>query len=307
MRRGLRRVVAATMRAFTLLEVMVAFTILGLALVAVADLNAGSVKMHMYAKQLAAATLLARGKVLDTEQKLLADGPPTDDQQLDGDFSDEGFPSYKWHTEIVRPKTENMSTQQLMDLIMGALGMGGPGGSNSGSSDPNAAGGGGLMGMLGSLFGGGMPGSPGSSGGSPAAAGLSAGMGGLIQGAVNTQIQTFIDSIGKMLREVRVTVYWPNGDETEKFTVVTHMVLMGAGADVNSAERSTTAAAGMTAGGANTPPGMPGAGMPGMPGMPGAMGMPGMPPIPGGATPGMPANLAPGNLGNMIQIRPPIH
>src|SRR5207245_3310359 len=92
--------------------------------VALANLNVGAVRMNAYAKQLSAATLLARGKMLDVEQKMLADGPPTDDTQLDGDFTDEGFPSFKWRAEIVRPKTENLSTQQILNLLLGGMGGG---------------------------------------------------------------------------------------------------------------------------------------------------------------------------------------
>jgi len=254
---------------FTLLEVLVAFAILGLALVALADLNGGAIRMHSYAKQLSSATLLSRGKMLEVEQKLLADGPPADDTIYDGDFSDEGFPSFKWQAEIVRPRTENLSTQQIMGLLMG------------GGSDPNASSNSGPGGLLGSLFGA-VPKDPNAASATPANPTTSSAgaMGGLVQSAMQMQAQTFIDSIGKMLREVRVTVTWPNGDEMEKLTVVTHLVLTGAGADVSSAERSTTAAAGAT-------PGANGSTQLGQ----------------GGLTPGTAPNL--GNLGTGLSMPPP--
>jgi general secretion pathway protein I len=275
-------------RGFTLLEVIVALAVLGLALVAVADLNGGAIKMHIYAKELSAATLLARGKMLDVEQKLLADGPPADDTVLDGDFSDDGFPSYKWRAEIIRPKTENMSPQQIVGLLTGGLGMGGA--SSSGSSSDSSGGMGGLLGSLGALFGGGTQNSSTSSSTSnnPTSS-MSGGMGGLLQGAMNMQAQTFIDSIGKMLREVKVTITWPDGDSTQTLTVVTHMVMMGAGADVNSAERADTAAAGV--------PSLPNGTQ-----LPGALG--GSPlsnPLNGMGIQGAGTGLLPPSLGNLMQ------
>ena len=57
-------------RGFTLLEVVVALAILGLALLAIFDLNAGAVASHAYAKRLTIATMLARSKMTDIEQEL---------------------------------------------------------------------------------------------------------------------------------------------------------------------------------------------------------------------------------------------
>ena len=42
--------------------------------------------------------------------------------------------------------------------------------------------------------------------------------------------QMMVSQITKMLREVRLTVTWPNGKATETFTVVEHIVSMGTSA-----------------------------------------------------------------------------
>ncbi len=60
---------------------------------------------HVYAKKLTVATLLARSKMTDLEQKLYDKGFNADDDEDAGDFSDDGWPSYKWRAKIIAPKT----------------------------------------------------------------------------------------------------------------------------------------------------------------------------------------------------------
>ncbi|MEM1026070.1 MAG: prepilin-type N-terminal cleavage/methylation domain-containing protein [Myxococcota bacterium] len=89
-------------RGFTLLEVMIALSILALSLTVVAGINANSFQSSNYARGLTVATLLARSKMLDVELKLQEDGFAQGDSEEDGDFSDEGHPSVDW-TVYVRP------------------------------------------------------------------------------------------------------------------------------------------------------------------------------------------------------------
>ncbi len=85
---------------FTLLEVIVSMAILGLALMAIFDLNAGAVAMHAYTKKLTVASLLARSKMIDIEQDLYDKGFNNDDEEKSGDFSDEGWSSFKWREQL---------------------------------------------------------------------------------------------------------------------------------------------------------------------------------------------------------------
>lgn len=87
-------------RGFTLLEVMVAMSILALALVATAGTNANSFQASNYARRITVATLLARSKMLDVELELQDDGFSENDKEDDGDFSEEGFAELKWHVTI---------------------------------------------------------------------------------------------------------------------------------------------------------------------------------------------------------------
>src|SRR4051812_29955429 len=130
---------------FTLLEVVVALAILGMSMMAIFNVNAEAVYAHVYAKKLTVATLLARSKMTDIEQELYDKGFQVDDDDKGGDFSEEGWPSYKWRAKIIAPKTNGMSPDQLIGAIFGIPMGGGKGGDAAG------------MGALASMFGGNKP------------------------------------------------------------------------------------------------------------------------------------------------------
>lgn len=103
-------------RGFTLLEVMVSLAILALALTAAAGVSANAFEASNYARGITVATLLARSKMVDIEQKLEKDGFSENDQEEDGDFAEEGFEKVKW-TATVR-KVE-MDVGQLIGGLFG--------------------------------------------------------------------------------------------------------------------------------------------------------------------------------------------
>lgn len=230
-------------RGFTLLEVVVAIAILGMSLLAVFQLNAGAVAMHGYTKRLTVATLLARSKMTDLEQELYDKGFSVDDQEESGDFSSEGWSSFKWTAKIIAPKTDGVSPEQLMGAIfnlpMGAGGLSSLFGGNSsgaakdGKSDSAAS--------ASSL-------PPGAS----AAGGLGA-AGGLMQG----QFTQMVDQLTKAVREVHLTVYWKDGKTTETVDVTTHLVAFGPGGDRNGASQTPADQAAAAAGAAGIDAGTP--------------------------------------------------
>ncbi len=205
---------------FTLLEVVVALAILGLALMAIFDLNAGAVANHVYTKRLTVASLLARSKMTDLEQKLYDDGFSNDDDEESGDFSDDGWPQFKWRARIIAPKTEGVTPDQLIGAIFN-LPIG-----DSGSGDP--------MGGLAGLFGGGAAsggGKDGASGG-PQPSGLG-GMGGAAMGMAQPMFTQMVQQITQTVREVHLTVFWMEGTNLESIDLVTHVVSLGPGSDRN--------------------------------------------------------------------------
>ncbi len=213
-------------RAFTLLEVMVALSVLAVSLTAIFSINSSSVYGHVYAKKLTVATLLARAKMTDIEQELYDKGFQTDDDEQAGDFSEDGWPSYKWRAKIMAPKTNGMSPDQLIGAIFN-LPMGG-----GDSKDGKGGGTGSLMDAIGGMFGGGkLP--PGAAPGTTTAGMNIAGAMGPAAGLMQAQFQQLVDQITKSVREVHLTVTWKEGKITESFDIVTHVVSLGPGSDRN--------------------------------------------------------------------------
>jgi general secretion pathway protein I len=213
---------SARNRGFTLLETVVALAILALALMAIFDLNSGAVSNHVYTKHLTVAAFLARSKMTDLEQKLYDEGFSTDDDEESGDFSQEGWPGFKWRAKIIAPKTDNVSPDQLIGAIFN-LPIGEMGGD---------------LGGLSSMFGGGGKDSKGSSGPTAAAGGLG-GMAGLAQ----PMFKQMIDQLTNAVREVHLTVTWKEGKLVESMDVVTHIVSLGPGSDRNGGAAAAAAAA----------------------------------------------------------------
>jgi general secretion pathway protein I len=179
-------------RGFTLLEVMIALAILAVALVAISDLNGGAVQMHAWSRRATEATLLLRGKMLDLEDDLQKNGFSDFDDEKHGDFSDETAPGYAWSAEILKPDVQ-LDPGQLMNML-GAQGKGGQ------PSD--------IAGIAKSIMG-----SGGASGGLQ---GLQAGNGagllsGPMAGVFQSQAKSFIETLKKSVREVRLTVSWQDG------------------------------------------------------------------------------------------------
>ncbi|MFZ5471060.1 MAG: type IV pilus modification PilV family protein [Myxococcota bacterium] len=213
-------------RGFSLLEVLVAMAILAVSLMAIFSLNSGAVANHAYTKKLTVATLLARGKMIDLEQELYDKGFSNDDDEESGDFSDEGWPSFKWRAKIIAPKTNGLDPQKLIGALFN-LPLGGEGDESG-------------LGGLAALFGGG------GNTKNPGAIDPLAALGpaaALAQG----QFTQMIDQITKAVREVHLTVSWKEGKLVESIDLVTHVVSLGPGSDRN----------GLSGTGATSAPGTP--------------------------------------------------
>ena len=100
-------------RGFTLLEVIIALAILGTSLMAIFEVSSQAIYAHVYAKKLTVATLLARSKMIDLEQEMYDKGFQLDDDEQAGDFSEEGWSSFKWRAKIVAPQTNGLTPDQL--------------------------------------------------------------------------------------------------------------------------------------------------------------------------------------------------
>jgi general secretion pathway protein I len=238
-------------RGFTLLEAVVAMAILATSLMAIFDLNAGAIANHVYAKKLTVATQLARSKMTDLEQMLYDEGFAADDREESGDFSDEGWPTFRWRARILVPKTQNVSPDTIMAALMGM-----PAGDEGG-------------GGLSALFSG--AGSTAGAAGAALPPGATPGPMGAGAGLLQPALQQLTDQLNKGVREIRLTVSWQDGTQTESVDVVTHVVTLGTGGDRNGLVLPQ---------GTSALPGMPGAG-PGQGAVQSPFGTPSMVPPPG--------------------------
>ncbi len=173
---------------FTLLEVMVALAILAGALLTVSDVVSGALRNHVRARQLDVATLLARGKMAQLEDHYEAKGFRSFDESDEGTFEDDGHPEVHWKLDVKMPNV-GLGPDQVLRALTG---------SDKTLQDllpPD------MMTALGPF-----------------------------QGAINAQLQTTLTKIGedlkKGVRELRLTVSWPDGKVDGSFTVVTHLVVL---------------------------------------------------------------------------------
>jgi general secretion pathway protein I len=196
---------------FTLLEVMVALGLLAAALMAIADLSGNALRNHAYARDLSAATLLARGKMAELEQKYEDEGFKDFNQDEEGDFADARRPDIHWRFELVKPDAD-FSADQLMALLAGGGGdpqeligkvMGGVGAAGAASALTGGAGGAGQGGPTST---------------NPLA--------GALTGLLQSQLTTFGETLKRSFREARLTVSWRDGRTPRGFTVTTHLLVL---------------------------------------------------------------------------------
>lgn len=144
------------------------------------------------ARNVTIGTTLARGKMLDVEYEIKKDGFADYDKVIEGDFSEEGYPDFKY-TAVLR-KIE-VPTGKITDFSAAA----GAVGSLLGEGASSALGGGGSGGQQG--------------GGAQGALGM---MGPILETAANV--------VNAAVREMTLDVKLPEGGRLEHIKVATHLV-----------------------------------------------------------------------------------
>lgn len=181
---------ARSQAGFTLVEVMISLSILALGLVMLLRGAATNMGSTQQAQMLTAATELARGKMYDLEEELLQEGFQELDQEVDGDFEEEGWPTITWEAQIVKIELPNLTAMQNL----GADGEEGAEGEDAASASPL----GGMLGMAGGL------------GGEDGGAGA---------GFIQSQFEIFRNVLEESIRKVTLTVRWPAGGEVDELVV----------------------------------------------------------------------------------------
>ncbi|MEO5768163.1 MAG: prepilin-type N-terminal cleavage/methylation domain-containing protein [Polyangia bacterium] len=126
---------------FTLLEVMAAVAILALTLVVLLNIITTNVRATTHSHMITTATLLARGKMVSMEDKIIELGFQDLDEKADGTFEEDGFPNFSWEANIEKielPSDVGAKAQQSAGEA-----------SQKQSKDPMQA----LTGMVGGLMG----------------------------------------------------------------------------------------------------------------------------------------------------------
>lgn len=187
-------------RGFTLLEVMVALAILAMGLLAVSDLVSGALRNQARAARLETASLLARAKLAEVEDGFERKGFRDFDQEDEGTFEKEGHPEVRWKVHAVKPQVE-LGPERILQLLGGGSDLAALLGQQAGHGKGDASAGGSQPQTV-----------------DPRSAAMT--------GVLNQQLTVIGEQIKKGVREVRLTVSWPDGKKDGSFTVVTHVVVL---------------------------------------------------------------------------------
>ena len=266
-----------TNRAFSLLEVMVAVSILGLTLTVILSAQGGLAASNKMAANMGLATTIARCKMTEIEERLLKFGYPLLDDIDPQAICCEGIVDQRFTcaTRIEKVLLPNPPQNALGDggfmSAPSASGTAGPGGLPTlptipGLSASNPAGSGQLNLDLDS----GLQGIGAQMQGQLAAMGGAQGLLTMVMGIVYPSLKILLEN---SIRRLTVTVKWKEGPNDKEFTIVQYVTNPQASGMLGGVMLPD---GGVSAAPSGTPT-MP-AGPPGLPGAPGAQ--PGLPPVP---------------------------
>jgi len=110
-----RRNLRGRQAGFSLLEVLVSLAILAMALVVLSRIVTGNVVAANHSRMITAATFLARSRISMMEQSLSEYGFAEMDGEDSGDFAQEGFPKFRWYSNVERIELPANAGQQVED------------------------------------------------------------------------------------------------------------------------------------------------------------------------------------------------
>jgi general secretion pathway protein I len=108
-------------RGYTLLEVLIALAILATCLTVLGSAMLNSSKQGVFAHQISLASMLARSKMTDLEYELMEEGFSNSDQEMSGDFADEGHPEITWEATVLVVEIPEDAKEALLAKINSQL------------------------------------------------------------------------------------------------------------------------------------------------------------------------------------------
>lgn len=212
-RSGPRRRRKSARGGFTLLEVMLALSILAVALVGLIGRTTSNIRISEEVAMQGVVTELVRGKMYDIEEELLRDGFQELDQSSEGEFDEEGWPAIRWEAKVEKIELPNLGSLESMGQGEGQAGEGGEAGAG---------------GMLGGLL---------SMGGMGGTGGGDDGTGDMSMEFISSQYEILREVMEQAIRKVTLTATWKVGNEDKEMVVACYFtdpaaigrVLPGAG------------------------------------------------------------------------------
>ena len=114
-------------KGFTLLEVLIAMSLLALGLTALIGHQSVAVQMSHSSNQLGQANLLAQGKLLDLEHLLISESMDVLDNCEDGNFRREDFDEFEWKACAYKLEIDDGAVdqigEQLLSTLSGSMGL----------------------------------------------------------------------------------------------------------------------------------------------------------------------------------------
>lgn len=107
----------AKQRGFSLLEVIIALSILCVSLVVLLQAQSAALDGAGRSRDMTVAALLLRSKMVDIEKKLFHDGFTLNTEEDEGDFRDEAHPDIKWRSRISEVKLDISSLTSICGVL----------------------------------------------------------------------------------------------------------------------------------------------------------------------------------------------
>lgn len=113
----LRRITRLSRQGYTLLEVLIALSILATAMTALAGGIGVSSKQALFSYDLTTATQLARSKMIDMEYEVIKEQYPNKELRYSGTFKDNAYKGFTWEAKIEQVEIPDEAREELLGKI----------------------------------------------------------------------------------------------------------------------------------------------------------------------------------------------